>query len=706
MNAWRPYPLLRLVIPFAAGIISEVFSGSLPGRSSLLISCLAGMLLLPLVLPAARSYRLRRVTGLAINIFFFVAGYEIACCHLPANDPDYLGKQPVGLFVAAITEPPAATRYGIRVVASVKYRIEQGTWHRTYGSAIAYLKLKPGAPQLQFGDHILLQALFSEISDNSNPHSFNYSRYLKNKGISHRVFAEAWSWQVISIKPSGFIRKAAFQVRDRLLDVLRDNEVEGKEFAVAAALLLGYVDDLDAELRNDYAATGAMHILSVSGMHVGIIYIFLEFLLGFMNKSRPGRLAKAVLLLVFIWFYAMVTGLSPCVLRSAAMLSLPIIGKSLNRSPDIHNIIAATLVFILAFDPFLVMDVGFQLSFLAVAGIVVLYKPVYDLYVTSSWLPDKIWSVVAVSIAAQVATLPITLYTFHQFPNYFMLTNVFVVPLSSLIIYVGILVLAAGAIPVFSLLCAKALIFLVWLLNSVIHFIEQLPFSTIRGIYISAPEMLLLYLLIAAVFLFLTLRRISFLYAFLVSVILLNLLMLDFRIQRLRSSRLTIFNATREALFMISTQDKAVLMYSGNGSNGGLFQPSGHEMAAADMHARGIHRHRDFRLGLYNRPAVLAKSFVPVIGIGNYLWFKGCTMVMLNGPVPKGFTGRLNAGILIITGNPKINISDAIGVFHPGQIIIDATNSRYKTRQWMQDAAKAGVQCHAVAEQGAFQKDF
>ena len=123
--------------------------------------------------------------------------------------------------------------------------------------------------------------------------------------------------------------------------------MEGKEFAVASALLLGYVNEIDAGLRRDYAASGAMHILSVSGMHVGIIYIFLEFLLGFLNKSKPGRFIKAVILLVFIWFYAMLTGLSPCVLRSAAMLSLPILGKSLNRSPNMYNIVAASIFIIL-----------------------------------------------------------------------------------------------------------------------------------------------------------------------------------------------------------------------------------------------------------------------------------------------------------------------------------------------------------------------
>ena len=707
MNSWRPYPLLRLIFPFVAGIITEVFSDSPTGMRWLLPTLMVAALLVSSLFPVITgSYRFRWITGMVINVFLFLAGYAIASGNQPSHDPDYLGKHPEGLFVATVAEPPAINKSGVKVILDVRFRHEHGCWVRTTGKAIGFLKIMPHTQQLKFGDHILIHAGFTEINDNSNPHTFNYSLYLKNKGISHRVYVETYGWKLIGFKPDGFIRKLAFEVRDRLLNILRDNHVEGREFAVAAALLLGYVDDLDAGLRNDYAATGAMHILSVSGMHVGIIYIFLEFLLGFLNKNKIGRFLKAIFLLVFIWFYAMVTGLSPCVLRSAAMLSLPILGKSLNRSPNMYNIIAASMLFILAFDPFLILDVGFQLSYLAVTGIIILYKPIYDWYVTSAWLPDKIWSIMAVSIAAQLATLPITLYTFHQFPNYFMLTNIFVVPLSSLIIYVGILVLVVGYIPIVSVVCAKVFIFLVWSLNTVIHFIEQLPFSTIRGIFISTPEMLLLYMVIGAGFLFLTFRRISVVYVLMITLLALNLLIMDFKLQRLRSTRLIVFNANREALYVFNSQDKAIFLYDGKTRCGGIMQKSNHEMAVADMNAHGVKYHRDLWLSVADRPPELSKSFVPVIMLGDFMQFAGYRIAILNRSIPKGVTKRLDVDFLIISGNPKITMTDAIKIFKPSQIIIDATNSRYKTMQWIRDATRLGIKCHAVTEHGAFEKEF
>ena len=708
MNSWRPYPLLRLVFPFAAGIIGEVIlAGYVPDHSFLVAALLAVLFIVSLVLPLVLSnFRLGWITGLVFNLFLVTAGYQVANCHRPENAADFLGRHPDGFFIATITEPPTVSLSAVKAVLRARFRHDSARWVSAGGYAVCYLAVKRHAVPLQFGDHILVHAGFAAITDNSNPHTFNYPRYLKNKGISHRLYTESWCWQKIGLEPDGIVRRMAFMVRDRLLNILRANHVEGREFAVAAALLLGYVDELDPELRNDYAATGAMHVLSVSGMHVGIIYVFLEFLLGFLNKSRPGRLFKAILLLAFIWFYAMLTGLSPCVLRSAAMLSLPIIGKAMNRSPNMYNIIAASLIFILAMDPFLILDVGFQLSYLAVTGIIILYKPIYDWYVTSSWLPDKIWSILAVSIAAQVATLPITLYTFHQFPNYFMLTNLFVVPLSSFIIYAGIFVLVVGNIAVVGLLSAKVLIFLIWLLNSALHFIEQLPFSTIRGIFISTPEMLLLYVVIAALFLFIILRRISYLYLFLLAAIAFSSLILEARVDRLNSSRLIIFNASREALYAFSSHDNAIVLYNGQTRNGGVALKPNHSMVLADMNAHGVKYLREFRLGLRERPAEMAKDFVPVIAAGDFMQFASCRIRILESTIPKRIRSSVKVDLLILSGSPGIELANAVKLFHPGQIIIDATNSRYKTMRWLAEATRLGVKCHAVTLQGAYEKEF
>ena len=707
MNSWRPYPLIRLIFPFLTGIIIEIVAGIGRIPFFFILAPLCCLLILNRVfLLTVSGYGYRWISGLLINLFLILAGFGISSIHRPSFDCDFLGYCPDGLFMATIAEPPGNNGHVIKAMLDARYRRDHGRWVRASGKALGYLQVLPGAKPLQYGDFILLHAGFSEITDNSNPHSFNYTAYLKNMGVTHRCYARVHDWAPVHLPPMGIVKRVAFQFRDRLLNMLRSNQVKGKEFAVASALLLGYVGEIDAGLRKDYAASGAMHILSVSGMHVGIIYLFLEFLLGFLNRNRAGRFVKAVTLLVFIWFYALLTGLSPCVLRSAAMLSLPILGKSLNRSPKMFNILAASVFFILAMDPLLIRDVSFQLSYLAVTSIVILYKPIYDLYVTSAWLPDKIWSILACSIAAQLGTLPITLFTFHQFPNYFMVTNIFVIPLSSLVIYVGIFALAAGAIPVISILSAKVLIFLVWLLNSIIHFVEQLPCSTTRGIFISTTEMLFLYLVIAAGFLFLTRKHTVWLWIFLVVALTMNISAVHKKLDRLGASRFVVFNSPHAALYEFTHQDRAVIFYNTRSAMDAWTGNMNRDIVQADLDAHGIRISREYWLGRAHPGSQGEGRIIPLIRFGNFFQSGFHRVALLARPIPKGFRGRLHVEYLILSGNPAVSVFDAVKFYHPRQIIIDATVSRLRTEQWLRESEKLRVPCHAVTINGAFEKEF
>jgi competence protein ComEC len=425
-----------------------------------------------------------------------------------------------------------------------------------------------------------------------------------------------------------------------------------------------------------------------------------------MNKKRWGRWSKAIFLLSFIWFYACLTGLSPCVFRSAAMLTLPIIAKSMDRTPNMYNIIAASLLFMLAIDPFLILDVGFQLSYLAVIGLVVLYKPIYDLYITSSWLPDKIWSVLAVSIAAQIATLPITLYVFHQFPNYFLITNLFVVPLSSLIIYIGILLMAFGSWPFIAMIVAKILVFLIWLLNSVIHIIEELPFSTITGIHVSSAEMFILYLMIITGFLFLTLRRIPILFLFLIICIGFMMMRITVGIERLDSSRLLVFNIKQIPLVEFSRQDKSVFFYGNGKPTDGKILFDNFKIAKDDLDAHGIRRYRAYWLGKVCRRTESMDDYIPVFRAGHFFQFGHKKIFILNHPLPKKLDRCIKMDYVIITGNIRTNIAEIVRHFQPGMIILDGSNSRFNIKRWMKESDKEGVSCHAVTISGALEKEF
>ncbi|HNY01490.1 MAG TPA: ComEC/Rec2 family competence protein, partial [Bacteroidales bacterium] len=654
----------------------------------------------------------------------FTAGLGITGLHNPEWKPTWLGNHPDGLFLAEIAEPPSVRADMCKCLLTIRSRKEGHAWIPATGQAVGYLRTRGGESSLQYGDRILLHAGFQRVTDNSNPFSFNYMKYLARKGIYHRVYAGPYDWRPASLPPSGYVFRVAFAVRDRLLNILRKNGMQGREFAVAAALLLGYVGEIDNSLRSDYAATGAMHILSVSGMHVGIIYLFLGFVLGFLGRSRWGRALHTLLMLFFIWFYALVTGLSPCVLRAAAMLSLPVIGKAAGRVTDMYNVMAASLFLILVLDPALVYDVGFLLSYLAVTGIVVIYRPVYDLYITSSWLPDKAWSLVAVSLAAQVSTLPLTLYVFHQFPNYFLITNLVVVPLSSVVIYAGILALLAGGVPVAGIVLAKVLVVLVRLLNTLIGLIGGWPGSVTRGIFLSFPEMLLLYAALVAVILFFTLRRAAWLYLFIACLIVVNLSFLATRAGRLHTSRFVVFQVRKQALCAFTHQDRALVLARDMGSEAGEEERRGVLMNAFDgwgIRKWGVAGWPGGAVDTGESGHVVKWSSgrvekgsgewrdgrqFPLAVRGRFLLANGLRVAMLSGPVPKGFRGQFSVDILILSGDPHTGLEAAVRVFRPGLIVSDATNSRWRERRWEGEAARLGVKFHSVATMGAFVKEF
>ena len=278
----------------------------------------------------------------------------------------------------------------------------------------------------------------------------------------------------------------------KLLNILTSN-FKGEELAVISALLLGYKDLLDRETIMTYSSSGAMHVLAVSGLHVGIIYLVLNSLFLFFERIRYGNYLKAVLLILCLWAYALLTGLSPSVLRAVTMFSFIIIGSALKRETNIYNTLAASAFVLLLYNPYILLQVGFQLSYLAVLGIVYLQPKLYKLLYTRNWLLDKIWAITTVSIAAQLATFPLGMYYFHQFPNYFLLSNLFIIPLATFIINGGILLFVISAIPVLPSYIAWVVNKMLLFLNTSVEWVESLPYSLTLGISITKVEMLIIF---------------------------------------------------------------------------------------------------------------------------------------------------------------------------------------------------------------------
>jgi competence protein ComEC len=705
MNPWRQFPLVRLILPVFIGMATGIFCEmdikvplALPG---MIFLCFGFLVFFPKFI---FSYSLRWITGILIFLLTTLFSFRIMLMGKDTLNNDYFGNlQSIqSYYIGEIIEPVIQKQKSTKVIMRITYMKESGKWNKTVGSALVYIGKSLRSQLLCYGDRLVMNTQFTVPEGSRNPGGFDNRRYLRLRGIYRQANVKPDHWRLISNGNRNPVFQMALSWRDKMLMLLRSNGMKGREFAVAGALLLGYVDEVDNDLMRDYSATGVMHILSVSGMHVGMIFLVLDKLLAFLEKRKNGAYGKALLVVVFIWLYALITGLSPAVMRAAAMLSLVVVGKAMKRHPDILNILAASIIFLLVWQPILLADLGFQLSYLAVAGIVLLYKPVYDLFVPVNGLLDKIWSIVAVSIAAQLVTLPLCLYYFHQFPNYFMVTNIIVIPLSNLIIYTGILALALGNIPWVSLVVAKALSLMVWFLNTFIHWMGALPFSVSRGIVITFPESLILYLVLITGAVFISGKKKIWLFISLSLMILLSGSFLQERFRRVSGSTITVYDVRGTGLNDFTAGGKSILV----GGLSVLKDPFFHETMMKSRWNEKVNGLFEFQNPL---PSSCSRSFYYggfFYKKGNFISFRGKKIVILDKTIPEKVVRKINVDYLIVSGSPKVKLRDMMKHFNPGLVILDASNPSWKVKAWMKEAHGLGVRCYSVSVSGAFREEF
>lgn len=703
MSFWKQFPFIRLTVAFITGIWAGFMLPVIPSPSVLVAVIVIMMVLLVMIFSKKISYAFRWIPGLGIYLTVAVFALIITRSKNNFNSPGHISTFPSsGVCLADVAEPVVQKRRSTKVILEIVAISENGKWKRSHGKVLVYLEKDPLSQQLCYGDRLVMKNSFREPVTSLNPGGFDSKQYLKFKGICRQGYLKKEQWKKTGSNNGNPVISLALSWRNSLLEIFRRNGLQGKEFAVAAALLLGYVDEIDTDLMHDYSVTGAMHILSVSGMHVGVIFIFLQKILGFLNKRRREILLKSFISIMLIWLYALITGLSPAVLRAAAMITLVIISSFIRRNTQILNILGVSFFFLLLWDPNLLFDLGFQLSYVAVAGIVILYKPIYDIFITENWLLEKIWSVMAVSIAAQLSTLPLCLYFFHQFPNFFLLTNLVVVPVSNAVIYLGILCLTTGIIPYISYIVSRIFYCSVWFLNNSIHFIGSLPYAVTTGIFTDTPEMVLLYIvIITGVFfafekkkkwLFMTLSVLLFFFSY-------NLL---HKTMIMKQSKMTVYQTKSSFLMDCMSNEDSFLVGNLRATDDAFFT-----QGMNNYHMQMLVRER---LRMTMEPGIINDNIFDfgdhLIKSAHFVCFKGRRAAVVKNKLPGGFRGVIRVDFVIISGNPRITIKDLLQVYKTRTVVLDASNSVTSCRKWLKEAAGLRIYCHSVRESGAFVMEF
>lgn len=507
---WNKYPFLRLLIPLTAGILLYEAVGPVDCDKALLLAVLVASLSAEIILSRLlRTYRYRWLFGIQTMLVFAFLGYYRSCLQDITAEMNHYGRliDSSGCFLARIYDPPTEKDKSLKVLLELVGYKNDSTETKVSGKVMAYFQKTDESLDLRYGDLLSFSVPIEEIPPPLNPEEFDYRKYLERRGVTGRVFLKEGNWQLTGVREGNAVYDFAYRFRDYLLEILRNSGITEDEFGIGAAILLGYDESLPAQVRQSFVAAGAMHILCVSGMHVGIVYLLASFFLGLLGRGKKAAAARKSVLLALIWFYALLTGLSPSVMRSALMISFLIIGELIHRKGFALNSIAASAFVLLLIDPNNLFAIGFQLSYAAVVGIVLMQRPIYNLLYVENRLLDKVWEITTVSLAAQIAVMPFTIYYFNQFTPYFWLSNLLMTPLSFLVILAGMLLLLLSRIPMLGLVLGKVVWWMLHLMNGVVSSIRLLPLSLVKGLYLSGFQFGLCLLLLLLLWLFVNLKK-------------------------------------------------------------------------------------------------------------------------------------------------------------------------------------------------------
>lgn len=690
---WREYPFIRLLAPFLLGILLAFFCVPPFGllRHFFLLPCFLSILLFA----TWRRQTIHRawLFGLSAMLFFLTLGYQLTYQYDDWNRTTHFRHWLAGEDQVAIGRILALQDKGDRW--QVRMQVEQiedssQTWRGCSGRLLAYID-GDSSLTLRVGQRLLLEGRISRIRPPYNPGAFDFSRYMRVQNIYFQTFCKVNEYRILAAPFSGRLSLWMTRQQSKGVAILRRHLRDDQAFGVGAALILGSRSELDEGIREAYSQTGAMHVLAVSGLHVGMVALFLGFLLKRIRiRNRKVEWFKLTLQVAGIWGFALLTGASPSVLRAAGMFSMLILGIHLHRYSNIYNTLAASAFLLLCFRPFMLMELGFQLSYLAVLGIVYFQPRLYRLWYVPSPAGRWAWKLVCVSLAAQITTLPISLYYFHQFPVYFWLSGLVVVPAAMLMLPIGLALLAGSKIPLLSIVLGKILLAIISGVNGIIQLIKELPGHLIDGIWIGSLTLCLLYLIVIFVVLFLERRRRLWLNLAMLGLLAIGIQNLWRQWEAVHQRQLVFYRIYQHTAVDFIDGKESYTLSDGELPQEKLERANQYfQWSQQVKQARRYHLEKD-----------------EVVTAGNWMYQEGFAqfydlrVAVLESEVP-AFDEPIEVDYLLIRNNPEVDISAVLQSFAPRQLVFDASNHLSSINRWKAVCRQLNQPFHDLNEQGA-----
>ena len=547
---------------------------------------------------------------------------------------------------------------------------------KSYGKIILTIRKDSLMPTFEMGSHLKVTGSFYKNRKPNNPDQFDYGKYLENQQIYAQVYADA-----SSIKIGSHVDKTisfyASKLRNRIIQNLEENNFSKSELSVVVALILGQQQDISQEVIRDYQYAGAIHVLSVSGLHVGCILLFITFLLKPIPNNRKGSIIKLIIVISSLWMFGILAGLAPSVVRSVTMFSFVAIGMFLRRSVNIYHTIVVSAFLILLFQPSYLFDIGFQLSYIALFFIVWLQPLLASIWKPKYKLVNYIWEIITVSFAAQIGTLPLSIYYFHQFPGLFFITNIVILPMLSLILGVGVIVMILAAVNVVWFPMMKLLEYSIWFLNKIIAWVASFEDFIFKDIPLNSYMLWSSYLLIFSLIIWSKKPTFKKLTVSLSALILVQIISIQAKYSSQSKEEFIVFNKKKSTIITERKGDKVTLY-----SNDSILKTTGDNLIL-----------KSYLVANYCK--IEKKK-----SLSNLYYFKDKKILLMDSSAV--YLANEKPDILVIINSPKVNLERIFKQWKPKQVVVDAANFKSYIKVWKATCTKEKIPFHDTTEKGFY----
>jgi len=555
--------------------------------------------------------------------------------------------------------------------------IQNVAQHKTEGNIMFRLSRKVHPRPLSYDHLIITNESLIEIQPSLNPGAFDFKAYAKRKNIFHQLDLKTNNFFSKDTREKG-LKIRALQLREKLIQSLARYDFANDEFAVITAILLGKRQELSKEIVDDYKNAGAMHILAISGLHIGILLILLNFIFKPLTFFRHGRIIRMVVLLICLWSFAFLTGLSASVIRSVSMFTAVTLGLFSNRRSNISNYLFLSVFILLCAHPLYLFDLGFQLSYVSVLSIIWLSPLLKRFWKPKYKAVSYFWNLLVISLSAQIGILPLSLFYFHQFSGLFFASSLVVIPFLGIILGFGFLVLVLDQLVIVPELIINFYDSIIRLMNELMGFLSSHKHLVFENVYFPLVFILLVYGLIFSLERFLrkaTSRNFTYV---LMSIIFLQTALLFEKRKTQLSSAFIVTHQTMQSTIIERIRD--------------VFKASSSLNSEDSKLTRLI---SPYQQTYFPVRTIVDSAFQNLFRAGEKR-----VLVVDNEVIFQHLD--FDPEILVLRNSPKINLDRVLNLFHPEIVISDGSNFSNYAKRWRNTCNRYSIHFHDTALNGAF----